>query len=299
MMTPDEIFAALAVHEDLPRQAMAAAGERREEMMPIMLDQIDRLIAAEVDTLDARDVASFLYVYFLLGEWRDTRAYRPLTQFLRKSDVLINLLLGDAVTEGTAGVIAGVCDGDIEPICAVIEDPAADEFVRCAMFEALALLAEHQPATRPEIAAYVERFPATGAAIPELLWGTWAFTVADLGLTHLEAQVREAFDAELISPYEATFPQFQDALQKSAARGGAPEAPPPRNRMLIESAIDELESWYGFSDAIREELAGTLSDDDLLAPLWIDTFQREAPKVGRNDPCPCGSGKKYKKCCLQ
>ncbi len=27
------------------------------------------------------------------------------------------------------------------------------------------------------------------------------------------------------------------------------------------------------------------------------TVKREAPKVGRNDPCPCGSGKKYKKCC--
>jgi len=27
------------------------------------------------------------------------------------------------------------------------------------------------------------------------------------------------------------------------------------------------------------------------------TFRREAPKVGRNDPCPCGSGKKYKQCC--
>jgi SEC-C motif domain protein len=26
-------------------------------------------------------------------------------------------------------------------------------------------------------------------------------------------------------------------------------------------------------------------------------FVREEPKVGRNDPCPCGSGKKYKKCC--
>jgi len=26
-------------------------------------------------------------------------------------------------------------------------------------------------------------------------------------------------------------------------------------------------------------------------------IEREAPKVGRNDPCPCGSGKKYKKCC--
>ena len=27
------------------------------------------------------------------------------------------------------------------------------------------------------------------------------------------------------------------------------------------------------------------------------TITRDQPKVGRNDPCPCGSGKKYKKCC--
>jgi preprotein translocase subunit SecA len=30
----------------------------------------------------------------------------------------------------------------------------------------------------------------------------------------------------------------------------------------------------------------------------VATFQRATPKVGRNDPCPCGSGKKHKKCCL-
>ncbi len=29
-----------------------------------------------------------------------------------------------------------------------------------------------------------------------------------------------------------------------------------------------------------------------------ETFRREMPKVGRNDPCPCGSGKKYKNCCM-
>lgn len=29
----------------------------------------------------------------------------------------------------------------------------------------------------------------------------------------------------------------------------------------------------------------------------LETHRRVAPKVGRNDPCPCGSGKKYKKCC--
>ena len=34
-----------------------------------------------------------------------------------------------------------------------------------------------------------------------------------------------------------------------------------------------------------------------LPETKVETFKREEPKVGRNDPCPCGSGKKYKKCC--
>ena len=35
------------------------------------------------------------------------------------------------------------------------------------------------------------------------------------------------------------------------------------------------------------------------SPGQVIPFKRETPKVGRNEPCPCGSGKKYKKCCLK
>ena len=31
-------------------------------------------------------------------------------------------------------------------------------------------------------------------------------------------------------------------------------------------------------------------------PQKVETIRRDGAKVGRNDPCPCGSGKKYKKC---
>ena len=34
------------------------------------------------------------------------------------------------------------------------------------------------------------------------------------------------------------------------------------------------------------------------ARLGPAPYRSTAPKVGRNDPCPCGSGKKYKQCCL-
>ena len=31
--------------------------------------------------------------------------------------------------------------------------------------------------------------------------------------------------------------------------------------------------------------------------VGVGTYNRIGAKIGRNDPCPCGSGKKYKKCC--
>ena len=41
-----------------------------------------------------------------------------------------------------------------------------------------------------------------------------------------------------------------------------------------------------------------VNDDEEWLEGMALPYMREAPKVGRNDPCPCGSGKKYKKCCL-
>jgi hypothetical protein len=46
-----------------------------------------------------------------------------------------------------------------------------------------------------------------------------------------------------------------------------------------------------------ETPAEMLAAEPSLAPPEVKTYRREEPHVGRNDPCPCGSGKKYKKCC--
>jgi hypothetical protein len=43
--------------------------------------------------------------------------------------------------------------------------------------------------------------------------------------------------------------------------------------------------------------AELLDADPTLVPSKVETYHREEPRIGRNDPCPCGSGKKYKKCC--
>ena len=45
---------------------------------------------------------------------------------------------------------------------------------------------------------------------------------------------------------------------------------------------------------IREGKEWKFDDGQILGP---EPVRREHPKIGRNDPCPCGSGKKHKKCC--
>ena len=51
--------------------------------------------------------------------------------------------------------------------------------------------------------------------------------------------------------------------------------------------------------ACQEQNALASSGRNRNAPGTAFPFVAASPKVGRNDPCPCGSGKKFKKCCLQ
>lgn len=299
-MTPEEVFTALAVPKGFPRDAMIEAGQHRDEMVLVFLDLIHRLRRAEPDTVAEDDMAAFLFAFFLLGEWRDVRAYRPLLALLRRDSAFLEALLGDAITEGTARVVAGLFDGDLAPIVEVIGDGDADGFVRGQMIDALVLIARSEPDMAPTIRSHLEAFPATDEEKPEELWESWAFAVAELGLAHLEPIVIQAYENEWISPDLSTIDDFREMLREATELGASSWFHQSRNTRPIESAIDELAGWHCFSaDYQHGHPELDEFDDDWLPNLPGLPFQRETPKVGRNDPCPCGSGKKFKKCCLQ
>lgn len=52
------------------------------------------------------------------------------------------------------------------------------------------------------------------------------------------------------------------------------------------------------SEAIVDRQLRWAEEEEAFAGDAQVPYLREGPKIGRNDPCPCGSGKKYKKCCL-
>jgi len=75
-------------------------------------------------------------------------------------------------------------------------------------------------------------------------------------------------------------------------------------KVSLSAGEEQVANVYDISDTVHEQLSGydhlTGSADPQAAqstPPRPVTIVRDVPKVGRNDPCPCGSGKKYKKCC--
>ncbi|MDD5597202.1 MAG: preprotein translocase subunit SecA [Victivallaceae bacterium] len=66
---------------------------------------------------------------------------------------------------------------------------------------------------------------------------------------------------------------------------------------MPQEEIHRLFGQFDESELTGEDPGTILSADNGAAEAVPVTFRRNAPKVGRNDPCPCGSGKKYKKCC--
>jgi uncharacterized protein len=62
-----------------------------------------------------------------------------------------------------------------------------------------------------------------------------------------------------------------------------------RREQLIVGVAASVPAIYRYFAVGRKLEAQKLSS--------VRTFRRDAPKVGRNEPCPCGSGKKFKHCC--
>ena len=62
---------------------------------------------------------------------------------------------------------------------------------------------------------------------------------------------------------------------------------------MLKAEADYLYSLEQWEDVLGEEKMVQIAKEYKQSK----TVRRATPKIGRNDPCPCGSGKKYKRCC--
>ena len=280
----------------LPREALKAASAQRGEMVPLFLEEIETYLALE-PAARAKPTPLF-FIFHLLGEWREKTAYRPLARLLRLPGPEIDRIFGDGITTTSHRVMAAVFDGDPQPLYDIILDPNADEFIRAGMYKALTMVTlrgelDRAVAGRFLRDAFVEIRPQAECYV----WVGWQSAIAALGMSDLKILVKRAFDRGFIDSDVLGFDYFEKDLRRGIEHPGEARRPGDHRYALFGDTIDELSGWYCFTEQYRDDQERWRRQAEANRDR-SQSLDNPVKGVGRNDPCPCGSGRKFKKCCF-
>jgi hypothetical protein len=299
-MTIPEILKALEPYTGrFPMKAMRSAIEQREAIMPELLRVLESVAAAPVNWAERKDNMLPVFAIFLLAQFREKPAYPLLVKIVSTPGEVPFDLFGDTITEGLSQILASIYDGNSALLYGLVESEQVNDFVRGAALDTFLAL-EHTGQMPRETALeyfrslFKERLQRT----PSYAWSSLVCAVADLPAPELLEEVRQVYAEGLVDETVADLKGIeQDLIALKPWR---------RDRQhLITDAIAEMEWWSSFHPQdSRSKRIPNLSTPLVLPPPAPPTTNYIAPqpfvreqKIGRNDPCPCGSGKKYKKCC--
>lgn len=282
---------------EVDSEALEVVRSNWEEALPILLHEIE---SGEPEDLD-RDIPHPLFhaALFLCGELQETRAFEPLLERCAKEDA------GDGVLQHLpmhklGAVLAACGSGNVERLLACYNDPETPEFGRVAALYGLfhMRLAEAWPeeAAKRWFGDELVRLGGDASGLKSLL----------AALLSLAAEVVPDVVEDMAEKMaELHLPEGNrdgaTKLLKLMAKLGRQDA--DREFYSIGNADEELEE-LGLDyveDAGFSEIRDLLGDPDALLLILDEDQEREIVEienVGRNEPCPCGSGKKFKKCCI-
>ncbi len=304
---------------DRLREAVRAAQQHRELIIPRLIKAIEDATAEVRSTRRRREGNAQFFALFLLTEFRAREALPAIAEAISLPENGAYYLFGEAITECLGRMLAILADDSLALIDGLLADRSLDDFVRTQVAMSYMFLVAKGRLTREEA---VERLRvALREAIShddlELAEGL-VCELSDYSPREALPEIEEAYRQKLVDPFMISI----EDVRESIAEGDAhfQEELARRTGEFCTDTLEELDGWTCFKDEQFDEEDDDfdafdsedwdeeryLNDaaDDFGEPGFADlprdssdTIRNTTPRVGRNDPCPCGSGKKYKKCC--
>jgi len=261
------------------------------------------------------------HAFFILGELGAIEALPAINQFLSQNEEFLDFWLGDLVTEEIWQPIYKLAQSDITQLLPFISQRVEYVWGKSAHLKtALLYLSLNRKEKSVILPAYKKTFQElvlqakkTSTFDDENDTLTSAvFSALDYGLIELEDEIELAIKGALIDDYG---PQSWEIAHDKLVKNE-----PDVTIQDIYEHYEAIKKWYNFEEPTdvdwtfkeNNEYQSRTFDytppkvkdiDPRLAPKTVyndsTPFKKTTPDVGRNAPCPCGSGKKYKKCCLR
>lgn len=309
-MSAQELFAALIAYEDrVPMALFDACVARGTDMREVLTAFYDALDFRELEELNPGQWWVVIHGIHLLGQWPNETSGKLLTSLWRRLCEEEEGDWMDWVGAHWPELFANKPEIVFEEVRAILRDRTMDWFPRSFAIE---LLLHHAQAKGEEALEHAidgiadvladdsedEDLRWIGGAMlldfprqrhQDLLLRLAGQQVRGMGAVFLEDDVYTAFEKATDTPSwqgRGSVADFydNDQIQLRQIRW--------RNELMS----DQREDWQDLDEDLFED-DDLFEDADMFEPV-PQPFVRTEAKIGRNDLCPCGSGKKYKRCCL-
>ncbi|MDE5824697.1 MAG: DUF1186 domain-containing protein [Lachnospiraceae bacterium] len=286
-----------------PKEELELIGANRDEAIPYLREAVKKAVK-EKENLD-ENYNLHLYGIFLLAQFQDREFFPTLMELASLPEDTLDYLIGDVITEDLGSILYNTYNGEIDLLKQAVMDKKGSDFARSQVLDVMGQLYMDQTLGKQELQDFLREIVYKEESIGDYIYTTIAEMICRCHFTDMLAEVRRLYLDGMVDEY--AIGGYDDSVDYMFTYG-------KKERRFCKSPIDTvktLRGWAMFEKSSQESVVDEEEDDDdrldrKLAGIFDEfgggagkTEQRKSVKIGRNDPCPCGSGKKYKQCCLK
>ena len=247
------------------------------------------------DKLEADTCFFGCHAVFLLGELGAEDALDALLETFKQDSEFLHFWYYDLLTESFWVPLLRIAKNQLEKLKEFILIPDLDCYARAQLPAMLIQLALHYPERRSEVLdwcgdvlrSFTKEKPESGIIDSEMI-ALMIGDIIDIQGTELLPTIEELYKLGYVS--EGVVGSLNDVKMDIARK---PRFDCKREIVSIFEEYDELKRYASDRNTERTEQHPGSNKTVHKTKTVVST-----QKTGRNDPCPCGSGRKYKKCCL-
>ena len=275
------------IHSELPpKWAINEALKSSEAFAPELLRSIEEVLANPEKAINEVNEDQFDHIIslYILAKMRDKRVFPYLIQLAQSPEEIQDALFGFVITEGLSSLLISTYNGDMASLLALIENEDLDVFVRYAAIECFIGLYAAQIISRKEIIDYLSTLLKK------------SLNECDLNVENAKERYDDGHlfnalvvDTASILGCEELYKLIYTVFEKDIVDRSWIDEIDVRGRQALDQEVCLEKYLYENKDYLPIE-------DVTAAISWM---YQSPGDIGRNDACPCMSGKKYKKCCIE
>lgn len=273
--------------------------EQKEEAIPYLLQIMNDLKEDYTKVIDRSNRIDFIYAYYLLAQFQVKELFPIIIDILSMPSEISDEIFGDDITENIGRILATVYNGEINSLMRLIENTEANEYARGQALKALVVLVYNGELTRDFVMGYFKQLMNGKLSDTNYyLNAEIAYCCNDLYPEEVYEDIQRLHEEQVIEAFVIRMADIDKTLKKTKEEI-LQEKQKDYKFQFVTDAIEELQGWACFHQGQFIPSVNSFTEIDRSA-AYGEPKRNQAvkiEKIGRNDPCTCGSGKKYKKCC--